>query len=181
MIASLQLDTRQVENMVNAMPQQIFQASLFAVNKTAAFAQKRLQGEMATRADIPKTVWRRYRTAKRFNRSVATGTVWLGLNQIKAAYAGKMRQDAHGAWSGKRYFDGGFIATMKSGHTGIFKRTGVRGLRGGKWWTQIEEQSVDVNLGFQVANEVATAASAELDRQFIDRVLALNPYLKNAQ
>lgn len=181
MIVSLQIDKSQVAAFIDVMPRQIFQASQFAVGKAAKFAQKRLQGEMATRADIPKNVWRRYRTAKRFNRQVASGVVWIGLNQVKAAYAGKIRQDAHGAWSGKRYFDGGFIATMKSGHTGIFKRTGVRGKRGGKWWTQIEEQTVDVNLGFQVANEVADAASAELDRQFIDRVLKLNPYLKNAQ
>jgi len=54
------------------------------------------------------------------------GTAWIGGSPIKAAYVGKLKQreDEAGARAGKYFFKGGFIARMKSGHTGIFKRVG---------------------------------------------------------
>lgn len=182
MIVSLTIDTRQVEGFMNAMPRQIFEASGFAVSEAVKFGRKRLGDEMHTKLDIPKNVWRRWRTARRYRRNAATGVVWLGVNELKAAYAGKLRQGNAGAYSGRRFFRGSFIATMASGHKGIFKRIGDRKkLANGKWWTKIEEEMVNIDLGFDVAEDVSRQTLAEMNRLFIERVLQINPYLSNAQ
>lgn len=178
MIVSLQIDTSQVQGFMDAMPRQIFEANKFAVARATASGHKQLQQEMHGRLKIPKSVWRRWRTARRFRRDTASGVVWLGVNELKAAYAGKLEQNESGSFAGQYYFPGSFIATMKSGHTGIFHRTGVRKKRDGKWWSEIKEDTVNLNLGFEVVDDVARQTQAELGRLFIEKVLELNPYLQ---
>lgn len=178
MIVSLDIDKTRVDAFMDAMPRQIFEASAFAVSEASKRGRTQLVGEMKSKLDIPANVWRRWRTSRRYRRNTAFGVVWLGVNELKAAYAGKLRQADGGAYSGKRFFKGSFVATMKSGHEGIFKRTGDRKkLANGKWWTKIEEETVDVDLGFEVIEDVARQTRIELDRLFIAKVLELNPHL----
>lgn len=48
--------------------------------------------------------------------------VWVGTAPVKASRLGSMRQQKRGARAGQHTFPGGFLATMRSGHTGVFRR-----------------------------------------------------------
>lgn len=52
--------------------------------------------------------------------------LWYGLNDLPvSSFKGTVKQDAGGAWAGKFYHEGGFVAKPKSGRKRtIFKRTG---------------------------------------------------------
>lgn len=81
--------------------------------------------------------------------------LWFGVNPIEAGgIRGKPRSIQGGAAVGKYSFDGAFVATMKSGHTSIFKRRGKERLR-------IDEQEVDID---KKANEL-------IEDQLYDKVL----------
>lgn len=170
------LDAENITAFVDLLPRQLFQARRSAIAKTTTLTKQSLQQRMASQLHIPSKVWRRYRMAVR--RKPEQGLVWVGLNEVKAAYTGAMRQGPHGAYAGERYFPGAFIATMRSGHKGIFSRTGAREKRNGKWFAAIAEEMVDVDLGFHVTEAVAQQATETLRTQFIDRVLALNSQLR---
>lgn len=53
------------------------------------------------------------------------GSVWIGTKDIKAIYLkGNARQTKAGVRQGSKFYQGAFLATMKSGHLGIFERRG---------------------------------------------------------
>ncbi len=49
-------------------------------------------------------------------------TLWLGLNPLPLIKFGKPRQTAQGVRVGSNVVDGTFVATMPSGHTGVYRR-----------------------------------------------------------
>jgi len=151
---------------LDALPKTIFNAQRSAISTTTTWAGKELRNRMQVKTGIPARVFRRFRVKTKRNRE--TGTVWIGLNKVKASYVGKLSQDAGGAWAGDYYFGGGFVARMKNGHAGIFKRKGQSRL-------PLAEQTVNLDLGFEVAEEVAREAQIELRNRFADKVRELNP------
>lgn len=165
MITSITIDDAQVQAVINALPSSIFKAEKSSVQQTATFVKNELNSRMATKTGIPGRVFRRFRVK---SKNIGDGkVVWLGLNKVKASYVGRLKQDVSGAFAGQYFFAGGFVATMKSGHTGIFKNRG----------NQLDEQYVNINLGFQVASEVSAEAQQKLKQAFIAKVLELNPGL----
>lgn len=100
-----------------------------SLNRTVVSVRREVAREIAQRANVPQRVLldqgRGQRVYARFSprKGQLEGAVWVGYRNIKAAYVGKLQQLKRGARAGKsHFFEGGFIATMKSGHTGIFKR-----------------------------------------------------------
>ena len=169
MTFNVTLDSAEVQRVIDGLPSLIFRAQRSAIGDTTAWAKKELQNALAIKTGIPDYVFRRFRVKTR--RDQERGIVWLGLNEVKAAYVGKLSQDATGAFAGQYYFPGGFIATMNSGHTGIFKRKGTSRL-------PLVEQAVNLDTGFEVAAEIASLAGPELRRRFVDKVRELNPHLQ---
>jgi len=168
-----------VQKVLDGLPKTIFAAQRSAISTTTTWAGKELRNRMRVRTGIPARVFRRFRVKTKRNRE--TGTVWIGLNRVKATYLGtessdketgkksyKLVQTKTGARAGKFFFEGGFVAAMNSGHAGIFKRKGQSRL-------PIVEQYVDIDLGFEVAEEVATQAQIELRNRFAAKVRELNP------
>lgn len=163
------LDTTEAQRVIDALPSLIFRAQRSAIGTTTTWAKKQLQQQMAINTGIPPYVFRRVRVVSK--RQKERGIVWMGLNEIKATYAGELQEEPGGASAGDYYFEGGFIASMRSGHIGIFKRTGKNRLK-------IIEQTVNLNLGFAVAEAVADDTGRELRARFIAKVLELNPHLQ---
>ncbi|WP_367154650.1 phage tail protein [Methylomonas sp. HYX-M1] len=168
-----------VQRTLDALPNTIFNAQRSAISTTTTWAGKELRNRMRVKTGIPARVFRRFRVKTKRNRE--TGTVWIGLNKVKATYLGaestdketgaksyKLVQTKRGARAGKFFFEGGFVATMRSGHAGIFKRLNESRL-------PIVEQYVDLDLGFEVAEDVARAAQIELRNRFAAKVRELNP------
>jgi len=55
-----------------------------------------------------------------------SGSVWVGWSPIKATYVGRLSQNRRpggGARAGQHRFPGSFVATMRSGHRGVFTRS----------------------------------------------------------
>ena len=160
------LDQAEVQRVIDALPATIFKAQRSAIGTTTTWAKKELQNRMIGKTGIAAKVFRSFRVKSRRNRE--TGVVWLGIKDVKASYVGKMSQDPAGAFAGQYFFEGGFVAKMRSGHTGIFKRSGKSRL-------PIAEQVVNLNIGTEVAEDVAVAAQVELRNRFAAKMRELNP------
>lgn len=106
----------------------IQRAQVRAVNKTLRSLRTRAIRDVAHAANVPQKVLRgrgggrgRAFIRKARGRDV-TGALWFGTASIAAAYLGNPRQFAYGARVGRRKFPGAFVATMPSGHVGVFRR-----------------------------------------------------------
>lgn len=158
-----------------AKPGQIARASRRAVRKVTRSAGAELARALADEHQLPLAVFgaaggrgRRVRLAVRagrhgkltnvragFNVDDSVGTIWIGRNPVKAAYLGTPRQTPAGARAGKHFFDRAFVATLKSGHVGIFKRTGKSRL-------PIESQTVRLEHSESIIARIASGIPTRL-------------------
>jgi hypothetical protein len=104
---------------LSAFPEQAERAEARAARKTVKWAETQLRRAIAKEHEIPLKSIRKARRVQSKNK-----LVWLGYNPVKAGYAGKLEQMEVGAMAGAYYFEGGFVATLRSGHASIFKRRG---------------------------------------------------------
>ena len=108
-------------------PTQIARASRLTVNKTTTMLHKKLAGDIPRKHGTSIVGYRKVRAKKTLSKvkkrtKNVRGITWLGANDIDARYAGKMRTVQGGVRAGRHFFENAFIATMKSGYTGIFER-----------------------------------------------------------
>ncbi|MDD5273019.1 MAG: hypothetical protein PHU14_09905 [Methylovulum sp.] len=132
-----------------------------AVKTTTTWAEKQLDSRMAADTGIPIQAFKQYRVHKKLlggynDGTIEAGSIWDGYNDIAAQFAGKVSQADTGAWAGKYFFEGAFVAHMKNGMEGVFKREG----------DQLISQSVTLVNAETIADQVAAEASAELLRRF---------------
>ncbi len=143
----------------DAMDAQIDRASNRAMNKTAKWAARQVARAIAADDQVPLRAlylhqgrtgrhWARVRFYRADRGRGGKAAVWVGYNPIKAAYVGALRQKPKGARAGKHFFEGGFLATMRSGHRGVYRRVGKSRL-------PIEEQTVPLASAERHVNEVA--------------------------
>ena len=143
----------------DALDAQIDRASNRAKNKVAKWAARQVARAIAADDQVPlrslyKNQGRTHRHKKRVQFLLADrgrsgyAAVWVGYNPIKAAYIGKLRQQRRGARAGKHFYEGGFLATMRSGHQSVFKRHGKARL-------PIDEQYAPLASAERNVNEVA--------------------------
>jgi len=149
--------TDTIENEWNLRPAQIRSASRLTVNQVVRELQQDLGRSIPKQHGTSIAGFKRVRAkktlAKAKTRKRIQGITWIGRNAIAAAYAGKPRNVTGGARAGKYFFENAFVATMKSGHTGIFKRI--------KGSTKIVEQTVDLD---QAQSQVRTAVNKKRGR-----------------
>lgn len=127
-----------------------------AVAKTALWA--RAQAARAIRADegIAYRAIRRRLRAYAQNPQRMSLKVWLGLWRMAVTALGRARQTRSGVSVGRRRYPGAFLATMKSGHEGIFQRRGKTRL-------PIEEVMADWGAsGESAMRQAAQGAEARL-------------------
>lgn len=133
-----------------ALPEQIQKAAKRAQAKASTYAAGRLAALVAESSGVPASaIRRRIRST--------SGRVWLGYNPIPAAYVGRLEQDPRGAFAGEFFFDRSFVATMPSGHRGVFKRAGKPRL-------PIEEQGVTLAR----VPEIAAGLQADIGDRFAE-------------
>lgn len=156
MITRITLDDSAVQAVLQSMPASIGKAKNKAVANTTRYADKEAKRRMAKATGIKQTVFQRFRVKKRLR--LGNGVVWLGYSDVKSGYVGKLSQAYKGAFAGPYYFESGFVAEMKSGHTAVFKRKGKSRL-------PIVEQVVKITAAEIVMQGLASDASKELERQ----------------
>jgi hypothetical protein len=111
-------------------------AAVRALNKTALWVKAQAIREISKEKQIQQKLIRKRLKVIKASKSSIRALVTVGLYRTRAARLGTMRQTKIGAKAGKHMFKGAFIATMPTGHKGIFRRKGSTAL-------PIEEVSVD--------------------------------------
>jgi hypothetical protein len=114
------------EAVMTASERQIETAAIRALNKTARWMRTHVAREVAQSLNVRVGAVRDGLILLRARAGRAQSGVALGKRAgvIKASELGAPRQNRRGARVGKRQFDKAFIATMPSGHQGVFRRKG---------------------------------------------------------
>lgn len=107
---------------VNASKVKVESAAMKDLNKTALWLKVQASSEISKEKQIKLSLIRKRLQVIKASRSSMNALVKASLYGIKVGKLGTMKQTLIGASVGKRMFQGAFIATMKSGHTGIFRR-----------------------------------------------------------
>jgi len=154
---------------LRVLPAQINRAQRRAITKTLRWGGSFIGRTVAIQTGIPlklitKGSGKREATRLRYDfpkRRETSGSVWIGANPVKASYVGKLlqREDERGARAGKFYFDRAFIARLKSGHIGIFKRVGKKRL-------PIKEEAVNLQGVTPTVTAVQRFIPARYDKTF---------------
>ncbi len=138
---------------LTAGERQIGTAAVRALNKTARWMRTHVAREAAQSLNVRVGLIRNGLILLRARASHPESGVALGkaTGVIKAAELGTPRQNRRGTRVAKRQFDGAFIATMPTGHRGVFRRKGKS------------------RLPIQEVQLVATGRIADVMEQLADR------------
>jgi len=140
-------------------------AAYRAINKTLKWVDTRARRALAAEFGLPVSALkkaRRLTTIRAIPRRLS-GVIWYGVSPIKASYFGKPRQTKKGAKAGKHVFPGAFVATMKSGHTGIYTRRGTARL-------PIDEATVPLNNAQSIVAPIDALIPERLKTVFIQEL-----------
>lgn len=140
-----------------ALPAQIERAEVRAVNKTVDWLTRGVKRDLAASIGVAQRLLDdRVRGLKHGYHGIAAGAVWFGLNPVAITRRrfGTLTQTGRGARAGRLSFPGAFVATMRSGHQGVFRRVGAARL-------PIQEESLDIDTPAHRAILDAWAARAE--------------------
>jgi hypothetical protein len=115
---------------VEASDAQIRRAGRRALVQATRFAASQAARAIARRHRVPLKALTQGGSTGRGRRVIAhpptdqrpDGRVWVGIDPVLAAYVGSPRQTAAGARSGRHFFERAFVATMLSGHRGVYRR-----------------------------------------------------------
>jgi hypothetical protein len=156
------LDAQELEQALAAAPRKIFNAQRSAIRTTTTFADKEMKRRMSAATGLPSSVFSVYRVRKQS--SDARGQVWLGIKPVKARFAGKLQQQDFGAQAGRYYWQGGFIAKMKTSNmSSIYKRKTAARL-------PLMEQTVELPMAQTVAEQVMALTQTELQKRYLEKL-----------
>lgn len=124
-------DQARLQRMYKLTPRAMRGSVKKSINAILPKYQRLAGGQIPRDAGSSVTGYRKVRSRRRLAKGAATlrrlrAEVWQGTARIPAKYAaGKLKQTKRGVRAGRLFFDGAFLATMKNGYTGVFRRTGV--------------------------------------------------------
>lgn len=158
MAVAFNIDVKGVDaliNRFNAVPAQIKRARKRAITKTVKQVMTKGRREMAEEHHIPQKVLKksanyRGRVIAHTARSGAMGSIWFGNSPINSGYVGRLRDAPNhgGAFAREFFYQQGFVATMRSGHKGVFIRQGLNRL-------PIKEGVVELNRADSLIKSIA--------------------------
>lgn len=157
---------KEVKRWFALKPQQIARASRLTINQVISESHKKLGGNIPREAGTSVVGYRRVRAKKtlaKARRKVMVGVAWMGTLQIPAKYAGRAKNTKGGVIVGRHFFENAFVATMKSGYTGVFRR--VSGSR------DIEQVMIDLPKARSQVESAATWAATQSKSILRDRLM----------
>lgn len=168
MSIALEIDPREfasVEAALKSRPAQATRALVRAINKTLTWAVSQGLRAIARQHEVPLKALRGRRrgSVRRASRVSLTGTAWFGTRPIRASALGTPRQTRLGARAGSHFFAKAFVATMPSGHLGIFKRRDRSRL-------PIVEQTVHLSAAKTALDPVQAGLADRLQKTFLQEL-----------
>lgn len=116
-------------------------AEIRAINKTLRWLNAQVRRGLAGELGLPQSKLKQRLFSTRASSSSVKGKFWLGAYSIALANFGRGRRSGTGYRVKKRFVEGGFRATMRSGHEGIFSRLTEQRLPLSEAKVDIAEQS----------------------------------------
>lgn len=116
---------RQIDKIIlniNALPDQVTRASIFAINRTAEWLKSSAAREISAQKRVKLKIIRDRLKITKANKKQLSANISANMWALKGKDLGSMSQTPTGAKAGHYTFQGAFVATMKSGHKGIFRR-----------------------------------------------------------
>lgn len=114
--------TGSIMQSIDAERKKVEKATVRALNKTALWVRSQTVKQVSEEKQIPKKAMRKKLRVDKANRKRLWSIVKLSSQWIGVAKFGSIKQTKIGAKVGSRMYEGAFIATMRNGHIGIFKR-----------------------------------------------------------
>lgn len=103
---------------------QIQRAVTRTLKKTAKWLETHSKRELGVALRVPQRVLStHYYQSFNIKDGKRTARVWFGLNPIRLWSIGTAKQNDIGVKVGRHFYEGSFIATMASGHEGVFNRS----------------------------------------------------------
>lgn len=156
---SVTLNDSEMWEFAQNYPRALKNAVRSSVRTTTTFAKKETDKQLTDVYFTPPKTLKKFRDKSKYYelRDGVTfrGRIWAGSNKMIAAksvdnsFLGSLRQDEGGAWAGKYYFKGAFIAKMESGHTSIFSRLSSKG-----GWKGRREKRISPTTGKSYKSEL---------------------------
>lgn len=135
----VKFDAQRIIDRIGAIPGKVVaQALPAAINKVLDRGRTQTVKEIALYYKIKQKLIRARTRSKRATWRQPEARFSLGVLPIRTGKIGVPRQTKRGARVGAHAFPGAFVATMRSGHVGIFKRKGQPRL-------PIKEQTVSLS------------------------------------
>ncbi|WP_394179631.1 hypothetical protein [Marinomonas posidonica] len=160
----------ELEEQLELSVRQLQKAVTRTLKKTARWLETHTKRELGVALSVPQRVLAaRYYKTFYLKNGERTVNVWFGLSPISVYSLGKAKQTDLGVRVGKHHFIGAFIATMKSGHTGIFKRKyaagGKRTKRQDGQWTELPIEAVTMEID-KIAQPIIERYHARAEARF---------------
>lgn len=140
-----------LESQLRASIPQINKAVVRALRKTTKWIETHSKRELGVALSIPqRVISNRFFHEMQIKEGKRSVNVWFGLNPVSVSSLGRLSQNTIGARAGKHQFVGSFVASMQSGHEGVFKRKyddgGTRSKRQDGQWTElpIQEENFEI-------------------------------------
>lgn len=170
MNATLEFPARELAKLREGLEAELVRerrAAVRAINKGAAHVASTATRAIAAQKGIPARVIRERVKVRRANLQRVQARVWVGTYAVRVAELGALHQGKKGARAGRgKVIPGSFVATMASGHTGVFKRKGRPRL-------PIKEQTISLLPAAEIALNAAVAAGRRVIEREHKRLLAL--------
>jgi hypothetical protein len=113
----------QVLQALNALPEQVTRAAMFALNRTAEWMKGQVSKELSAEKRLKLKLIRDRIKIARANKKNLQSLLNCDFRGVLARDLGSMTQTPAGAKAGGQFFPGAFVATLKPGaKTGIYRR-----------------------------------------------------------
>jgi hypothetical protein len=124
-VKTLSVDSQieEIISSINALPEQVNQAALLALNRTAEWMKGQVSKEISAAKRLKLKLIRDRIAISRANKKNLQSLLNCNFRGILARDLGSMRQTPVGAKAGGQLFPGAFVATLKPGaKAGIYRR-----------------------------------------------------------
>lgn len=167
------------EKVIGALPDHVDRAARKAISLTVRSAKENIGRDIIRQHRLPKSFKQGRIIATEKGVNTLSGSVWIGGNAVHAGQLGALKKNRKGVRAGRHFFKGGFVAKMRSGHTGGFKRekTATR-------WTKGRPRTSSPNLGLdplvvvlknieKIVSKQRVVSAKRLEKIFIRELKAL--------
>jgi hypothetical protein len=122
---TLSIDTQieKIVDSINALPEQVVQAVMFSLNRTAEWMKGQISKELSAEKRFKLKLIRDRIAISRANKKNLQSLLNCNFRGIQARDLGSLKQTPAGAKAGNQLFPGAFVATLKPGaKPGIYRR-----------------------------------------------------------